>query len=79
MILMKLTRKWSKGALKNENEKEQKWLKITNFWKKKKKQEENKEKEKAMWKRLGELNQEFKDIKENKKKSKKISKSILKM
>ena len=32
-----------------------------------------------MGKRLGELNQEFKDIKENKKKSKKISKSILKM
>ena len=32
-----------------------------------------------MWKRLDELNQEFKDIKENKKKSKKISKSILKM
>ena len=32
-----------------------------------------------MWKRLGELNQEFKDIKEKKKKSKKISKSILKM
>ena len=31
MILMKLTRKRSKGALKNENEKEQKWLKITNF------------------------------------------------
>ena len=31
-----------------------------------------------MWKRLGELNQEFKDIKEHKKKSKKMSKSILK-
>ena len=65
--------------MKNENEKEEKWLKITNAFLKKKKQEENKEKEKAMWKRLGELNQEFKDIKENKKKSEKISKSILKM
>ena len=32
-----------------------------------------------MWKRLGELNQEFKGIKEHKKKSKKMSKSILKM
>ena len=79
MILMKLTRKRWKSTLKNENEKEEKWLKITNVFLKKKKQEENKEKEKAMWKRLGELNQEFKDIKENKKKSEKISKSILKM
>ena len=33
-----------------------------------------------MWKWLGtELNQEFQDIKEHKKKSKKMSKSILKM
>ena len=46
--------------------------------KEKKKEEEDKQKEKAMWKRLGELNQEFKDIKEHKKKSKKMSKSILK-
>ena len=32
-----------------------------------------------MWKRFGVLNQEFKDIKEHKKKSKKMSKSVLKM
>ena len=45
--------------------------------KKTKKKQEDKEKEKAMWKRIGELNQEFRDIKEYK--SKKISKSILKV
>ena len=47
--------------------------------KKKKKQEENKKPEKEMWNRLNGLNQEFKDIKEHKKKSLKMSKTILKM
>ena len=39
--------------------------------KKRKKQEENKEKGKAMWKRLGKCNQEFRDIKSFKKREKK--------
>ena len=32
-----------------------------------------------MWKRLGELNKEFSDIRKSKKDSKKISESIIKM
>ena len=47
--------------------------------KKKRKQEESKTKEKEMWKRLGELNQEFKEIKKSKKDSIKMSGSIIKM
>ena len=45
---------------------------------KKRKQEESKEKEKEMWKRLSELNKEFRDIKKFKKYSKKMSQTILK-
>ena len=40
--------------------------------KKKRKQGKNKEDKKEMWSRLKELNQEFKDIKEHKKKAKKV-------
>ena len=40
------------------------------FKKKKKKQEKYKEDKKEMWSRLKELNKEFKDIKEHKKKAK---------
>ena len=44
---------------------------------KKKKKEKNNEKKKESWKRLGELNEEFKDIKESKKKSKKMFQTVL--
>ena len=64
MILMKLKRKKLRKGLKNENKEEERLLKITNFWKKRKTQEEDQDKEKAMWEQLGELNQEFRDIKQ---------------
>ena len=41
--------------------------------------EECKTKEKEIWKRLGELNKEFSEIKKAKKDSKKMSESIIKM
>ena len=41
------------------------------LFKKKRKQEENNMREKEMWKRLGELNKEFRDIRKSKKDSKK--------
>ena len=63
MILMKLKRKKLRSGLKTKK-KEERLLKITNFFKKRKKQEEDQDKEKAMWKQLGELNQEFRDIKQ---------------
>ena len=44
---------------------------------KKRKQEESKVKEKVLWKRLGELNKEFNQIKKSKKDSKKMSESII--
>ena len=53
---------------KEVNEHVQKRKKIK-FIKKKKKREENKKTEKEIWDRLKDLNQEFKDIKEYKKKS----------
>ena len=64
--------------MKKENKKEERLLKIINY-KKKKKKEENKKNEKELWNQLKELNQEFKDIRGHKKKSKKMSKTILKM
>ena len=44
---------------------------------KKRKTEKNKRKEKDMWERLGKLNSEFEDIKKAKKKSKKMSETIM--
>ena len=53
--------------MKNETKTERdRWKK--NFLKKKEKQEGNKETEKELWNRLSELNKEFKDIREHKKK-----------
>ena len=46
---------------------------------KKRKHEKSKEDEKKMWKRLGQLNKNFQDIKKIKKGIKKMSKTILKM
>ena len=46
--------------------------------KKKRKQEETKIKEKDMWKRLNQLNDEFKEIKKSKKDAKKMSDTIIK-
>ena len=45
--------------------------------KKKRKQEETKMREKDMWKRLSQLNDEFKEIKKSKKDAKKMSKKQL--
>lgn len=49
-----------------------------NYWKKRK-QEESKNHENEIWKRLSELNNEFKKIKKAKKDSKKMSHTIKKM
>ena len=57
--------------------KRRKVAKKTSCWKKEK-VENNKKTEKEMWDRFKELNKNFKDIKEPKKKSKKMSKTILK-
>ena len=46
--------------------------------KKKRKQEETKRKEKDMWKRLNELNSEFKEHRKTKKGAKKMSATIIK-
>ena len=46
--------------------------------KKKKKQEQDKKTKKELWDEMKDLNKEFKDMKEPKKKSKKMSKTILK-
>ena len=56
--------------LNDENWNSVRLLKITKL--KKKKKQEDKGKKKAMWKRLGELTQEFKDIKEHKKSPKTV-------
>ena len=76
MSLTRLRKKKLKRALRKENKKEERLLKIMNF-KKKKKQQENKKNEKELWNQLKELNQEFKDIKEHKKTLKKCQKRYL--
>ena len=78
MILMKMRKKKSNRGLKNESKKEERSLKITSFLKKKK-IEDNQEKEKEMIKPLDELNQEFREIKNFTKNSRKMSKSTLKV
>ena len=71
MILTRSRRKrWRKGS-KNKNKKGERWLKKQTV-EKKRKQEESKVKEKGMWKRLGELNKEFNEVKKCKKDSKKM-------
>ena len=68
-----------KERVEKRKQKRQEVAKKKKLLKKKRKQEESKTKEKEMWKRLGELNQEFKEIKKSKKDSIKMSGSIIKM
>ena len=67
-----------KRELKKENKKEERSLKITSSLRKWKNRGQSK-KEKEMIKRLDEFNQEFREIKNFNKNSRKMSKSILKV
>ena len=62
-----------RSELNNEKISNERWLKKTNFWKKRK-AKEHKVKEKELWKRLAELNCEVKDNKKEKKEAKKKKK-----
>ena len=74
-----MRKKKLKRGLKDESKKEERSLKITSFFLKKKRIEDNQKKEKEMMKRLDELNPEFREIKNFSKNSKKMFKSILEM
>lgn len=64
---------------KNENKKGDRQPKKPVEKKKKKENEEFKEKESDLWKRLSQLNSQFKQITKSKKDSKKMSDTIIKM
>ena len=82
MNLMRPKKKKLKSALKEEIKKEQKLLKVINFFFKKRKNKRTIRKKKTrnkMWGRLGKLNKEFRDIRVHNKNNKKMSKYILRM
>ena len=76
--LIKMRKIKLKRGLKNESKKEGRSLKITSSLKKEK-IEDNQKKEKEMIKSLDELNQEYREIKNFTKNSRKMSNSILKV
>ena len=75
---MRWKKKKLKRELKKENKKEDRSLKITSSLRKWKNRGQSK-KEKEIIKRLDEFNQEFREIKNFNKNSRKMSKSILKV
>lgn len=81
MLLSLMTSKKvrSVNVLKKRKEKCRQVAETNKLLKKKKKQEEFKESEEAYWKRLGELNKQFKANKKDKKEAKKMSQTIIKM
>ena len=67
-----------KERVEKQRQKRQEVAEQNKLLRKKKKQEETKIKENDMWKRLNELNSEFKECKKTKKDAKKISATIIK-
>ena len=67
-----------KNMQKNKNKKGERQPRKITCLKKKRKQEATKIKEKDMWKRLSQLNNEFKEIKKSNKDAKKMSDTIIK-
>lgn len=81
MLLSLMTSKKvrSVNVLKKRKEKCRQVAETNKLLKKKKKQEEFKKSEEAYWKRLGELNKQFKANKKDKKEAKKMYQTIMKM
>ena len=78
MIFMKMTKK-GKGRVEKRKQKRREVTENNKLLKEKEKIKDNQKKEKEMIKPLYELNQEFRDIKNFTKNSRKMSKSILKV
>ena len=77
MILMKSKKKQIKEWVEKQKQKRWEVAEKNKPLNKKRKQEKSKEDEKKMWKRLGELNKNFQDIKKSKMESKKCQRPYL--